>query len=84
MIISVGYRVKSVIATRFRQWATARLREYIVKGFTMDDCPEIYGDKIEKVVGWKGGSDVSSLARKPIQMRVYLKDADLYSFRFKP
>jgi len=37
MIISVGYRVKSVIATRFRQWATARLREYIVKGFTLDD-----------------------------------------------
>ncbi len=36
-IISVGYRVKSVIATRFRIWATERLREYIVKGFTMDD-----------------------------------------------
>ncbi len=37
MIISVGYRVKSHIATRFRQWATQRLREYIVKGFTLDD-----------------------------------------------
>lgn len=37
MIISVGYRVKSIVATRFRQWATLRLREYIVKGFTMDD-----------------------------------------------
>lgn len=37
MIISVGYRVKSLIATRFRIWATERLREYIVKGFTMDD-----------------------------------------------
>jgi hypothetical protein len=37
MIISVGYRVKSVIATRFRIWATQRLKEYIVKGFTMDD-----------------------------------------------
>lgn len=37
MIISLGYRIKSSIATRFRQWATARLREYIVKGFTMDD-----------------------------------------------
>lgn len=37
MIIAVGYRVKSGIATRFRQWATARLREYLVKGFTMDD-----------------------------------------------
>ena len=38
MIISVGYRVKSVLATRFRQWATARLTEYIRKGFTMDDA----------------------------------------------
>ena len=37
MIISVGYRVKSVVATRFRIWATQRLREYIVKGFVLDD-----------------------------------------------
>ncbi|MFN0278858.1 MAG: virulence RhuM family protein [Pyrinomonadaceae bacterium] len=37
MILSVGYRVKSGIATRFRIWATQRLREYIVKGFTMND-----------------------------------------------
>jgi len=36
MIISLGYRVKSKIATKFRIWATARLREYIVKGFTID------------------------------------------------
>ncbi|MFW0694668.1 RhuM family protein, partial [Aliarcobacter butzleri] len=36
-IISVGYRVKSNIATRFRQWATARIKEYIIKGFVMDD-----------------------------------------------
>lgn len=37
VIISVGYRVKSVQGTRFRQWATQRLREYIVKGFVIDD-----------------------------------------------
>jgi hypothetical protein len=37
VIISVGYRVKSIQGTRFRQWATQRLKEYIVKGFTMDD-----------------------------------------------
>lgn len=36
-IISVGYRVQSQVATRFRIWATQRLKEYIVKGFTMDD-----------------------------------------------
>ena len=37
MIISLGYRVKSLIATQFRRWATERLKEYIIKGFTMDD-----------------------------------------------
>lgn len=36
-VISVGYRVKSLIATRFRIWATERLKEYIIKGFVMDD-----------------------------------------------
>ena len=37
VIISVGYRVKSLQGTQFRKWATERIREYIVKGFTMDD-----------------------------------------------
>jgi hypothetical protein len=36
-IISVGYRIKSNVATRFRQWATQHIKEYIVKGFVMDD-----------------------------------------------
>jgi hypothetical protein len=50
MIISVGYRVKSIIATRFRIWATQRLREYIVKGFVMDDArlknPPVKGSNV--------------------------------------
>ena len=37
VIISVGYRVQSHVATHFRMWATQRLREYIIKGFTLDD-----------------------------------------------
>lgn len=37
IIISVGYRIKSTVATHFRQWSTQRLREYIIKGFTLDD-----------------------------------------------
>ena len=37
MIISLGYRVKSIIATNFRRWATERLKEYMAQGFTMDD-----------------------------------------------
>ena len=47
VIISVGYRVSSLKATRFRQWATERLHEYIVKGFTMDD---------ERLKGLGGGN----------------------------
>ncbi|WP_217629165.1 virulence RhuM family protein [Sanguibacter gelidistatuariae] len=38
LIISLGYRVRSAVATQFRIWATERLREYLVKGFTMDDA----------------------------------------------
>ena len=37
VIISVGYRVKSLQGTRFRQWASTRLKEYLIKGFTMND-----------------------------------------------
>lgn len=37
MIISLGYRVKSSIATRFRQWASEHIKEYMIKGFTIDD-----------------------------------------------
>ena len=37
MIISLGYRVKSAVATQFRRWATERLKDYMIKGFTMDD-----------------------------------------------
>lgn len=37
MIISLGYRIKSITATQFRHWATERLKEYMIKGFTMDD-----------------------------------------------
>ena len=41
MIIALGYRIKSVIATSFRQWATQRLKEYMIKGFTLTKSPNI-------------------------------------------
>ncbi len=50
MIIALGYRVRSIIATRFRQWATLRLKEYMQKGFTLDD------DRLKRLGGggyWK-------------------------------
>ena len=52
-------------------------------GFSLDDCPVIFGDTIERVVNWKNGSDVSALEGKPVRLRFVLKDADLFSFRFK-
>lgn len=55
-----------------------------IEGFTLTQCPEIYGDEIERVVAWAGGSDVSALAGKPIRLRFVMKDADLYSIRFRP
>ena len=53
-------------------------------GFTLADCPEIYGDAIEQAVKWKGGSDVSALAGQTVRLRMVLKDADLYSIQFRP
>jgi len=52
--------------------------------FTLAQCPEIYGDEIEHVVAWEGGSDVSALAGRPVRLRFVMKDADLYSIRFRP
>ena len=61
MVISVGYRVKSVIATRFRIWATQQLKEFIIKGFVMDDerlknppvgqsvVPDYFAEMLERV-----------------------------------
>ena len=53
-----------------------------IEGFTLDDCPEIIGDRIDHVVSWKSGPDVGRLADRPIRLRCELKDADLYSLQF--
>lgn len=53
-----------------------------LEGFAMKDCPEIIGDRLEKLVSWKSGADVSHLSGQPIRLRFQLRDADLYSFQF--
>ncbi len=53
-------------------------------GFTLADCPEVYGDEIEGVVTWKGGKDVSRFAGQPVRLRFVMRDADLYALRFRP
>ena len=55
-----------------------------IPGFALDDCTQIVGDQIERVVAWTGGSDVSPLAGQVVRLRFAMADADLYSLRFRP
>ena len=75
MIISLGYRVKSSIATRFRIWATERLKEYMIKGFTMNDA---------KLKGLGGGNYWKELLDRIRDIRssekvMYRQVLDLYA-----
>lgn len=75
MIISVGYRIKSAVATRFRIWATQKLKEYIVKGFVLDD---------ERLKGTGGGQYWKELLDRIRDIRssekvLYRQVLDLYA-----
>jgi len=54
-----------------------------VEGFTLEDCPEIFGDEVERPVAFTSGRNPGQLAGRPIRLRFELRDADLYSFRFR-
>jgi hypothetical protein len=75
-IISVGYRIKSSVATRFRQWATKHIREYIVKGFVLDDerlkNPDLPYDYFEELLNRI--QDIRTSER-----RFYQKITDIYA-----
>ena len=82
MIISLGYRIKSSVATRFRIWATQRLKEYMIKGFVMDD---------ERLKGNHGGTYWRELVDRIRDIRasekvIFRQVLDLYatSLDFKP
>ena len=75
MIISLGYRIKSNVATNFRRWATERIKEYIIKGFTMDD---------ERLKGNSGGNYWKELLDRIRDIRssekvLYRQVLDLYA-----
>lgn len=53
-----------------------------IPGFSLAESSEIFGDRIDDPVTWKGGADLAQLVGRPVRLRVVLKDADLYSFRF--
>ena len=75
MIISLGYRIKSKVATNFRKWATERLKEYMIKGFTIDD---------ERLKGNGGGNYWKELLARIKDIRssekvLYRQVLDLYA-----
>lgn len=75
MIISLGYRVKSIIATHFRRWATEHLKEYIVKGFTMDD------ERLKKLGGGNYWQELLNRIRdiRSSEKVMYRQVLDLYA-----
>ena len=54
-----------------------------VKGFGLEDCVEVLGDELERVVRWKEGRALGGLAGTPVRLRFVLRDAELFSFRFR-
>jgi hypothetical protein len=52
-------------------------------GYSLRDCPELYGDALNEPVAWKGGSDLACLAGRPVKLRFVMRDADLYAIQFK-
>lgn len=54
-----------------------------VEGYSLEDCVEVLGDDLERVVRWKEGRELRGLAGTPVRLRFVLKDADLFSFRFR-
>lgn len=54
-----------------------------VEGFSLEDCVEVLGDDLERVVRWKDGRELGGLAGTPVRLRFVLRDADLFSFRFQ-
>jgi len=54
-----------------------------IDGFSLAECDEIIGDRLDYVVSWGGSSDVSALAGRPVRMRLVMHDVDLFSFKFE-
>lgn len=77
MILAVGLRVRSVRGTQFRQWATAHLTEYLVKGFVMDD------ERLKNPGGWDHFDELLARIReiRASEKRFYQKVRDLFARR---
>jgi hypothetical protein len=75
LILAIGYRVRSPRGTQFRQWATANLREYLVKGFVMDD------ERLKNPSGWDHFDELLARIReiRASEKRFYQKVRDLFA-----
>ena len=75
MILAIGYRVRSPRGTQFRQWATVHLREYLVKGFVLDDA------RLKEPGGWDYFDELLARIReiRASEKRFYQKIRDIYS-----
>jgi hypothetical protein len=54
-----------------------------IPGFTLEECPVLVGDSIERTVRWATTDDVSRLQGRTVRLRFVMKDADLFSLRFR-
>ena len=54
-----------------------------IEGYALEDCPDIFGDSLERTVSWKSGSDLTRLAGETIRLRFTMQDADLYALQFR-
>ena len=75
MIISLGYRVKSIVATRFRRWATEQLKEYLKKGFLLDE------QRLKELGGGKYWHELLNRIRdiRSSEKAIYRQVLDLYA-----
>ena len=54
-----------------------------IKNYTLDDSKPLQGDSLQQTVAWTGGQDVGQTPRMGVKVRFEIKNADLYSFRFR-
>jgi hypothetical protein len=54
----------------------------LIQGYGLEECNEIVGESVHRVIRWKNGADLGVLAGRPVRLRFVMKDADIYSFQF--
>lgn len=77
--LSINFATSAVGAVRVEIQSAAGKP---LPGFSLQDCRELLGDRLDQAVSWKSGTDVSQLAGRPIRLRFHMKDAHLYSLKF--